>query len=88
MKARRLIQGASFGPETLKVIGQTFDEAWDSIAANFGDNPVAIEAARLKLANAVLGAAREESRDVKALKRDALAAMLLGEPLREREISN
>src|SRR5262249_27330899 len=28
MKARQLIDGASFGPEALKVIGQAFDDAW------------------------------------------------------------
>jgi hypothetical protein len=30
-----LINGASFGPDTLRVIGQAFDEAWEAIAGNF-----------------------------------------------------
>jgi hypothetical protein len=38
MKARKLIDGASFGPETLKVVGQAFDEAWTQIAGNFGND--------------------------------------------------
>jgi hypothetical protein len=50
MKGRQLIDGAAFGPETLKVVGQAFDEAWTEIAGNFGSNPSEIEAARLKLA--------------------------------------
>jgi hypothetical protein len=77
MKARQLIMGASFGPETLKVIGQAFDEAWADIAGNFGSNPLEIEAARLKLANAVLSAASEASRDPEALKRSGLETMAL-----------
>jgi hypothetical protein len=40
------------------VIGQLFDEAWDSIAGNFEKNPLAIQAARLKLANAILAEAK------------------------------
>jgi hypothetical protein len=38
MKARQLIDGASFGPDALKAIGQTFDKAWLEIAGNFGDD--------------------------------------------------
>ena len=38
MKARQLIDGASFGPEALKAIGQAFDKAWLEIAGNFGDD--------------------------------------------------
>jgi hypothetical protein len=36
MKARRLIDGASFGPAAMKAIGEAFDAAWTEIAANFG----------------------------------------------------
>jgi len=60
MKARKLIGGASLGPEALKVIGQAFDEAWADIAANFGNDPREIEAARLRLANTVLSLVNEE----------------------------
>ena len=75
MKARQLIDGASYGPDTLKVICQAFDEAWPTIAGNFGTG--AIEAGRLRLANALLSVAHEDSRDVGALKRGALEAMAL-----------
>jgi hypothetical protein len=54
-----------------------FDDAWRAIEGNFGDDPRDIEMARLKLANAVLSMASEDSRDAEALKNDALQAMAL-----------
>ena len=36
MKARSIIGNASFGPDTLKVLYQAFDDAWASVAGNFG----------------------------------------------------
>src|SRR5215467_1496139 len=77
MRARRLIDGASFGPETVKAMGQAFDQAWAEIAGNFGTFPVAVENARLKLAEAMLSVATEDSTDVAALKAGALHAMTL-----------
>jgi hypothetical protein len=77
MKARELVEGASYGPDALKVMGEAFDAAWQSIAGNFGDDPQDIEKARLRLAHALLSVAREDSRDVEALKTAALAAMAL-----------
>jgi hypothetical protein len=75
MKARRLIDGASFGPETLKAVGEAFDQAWAEIASNFGD--IEIEDARLRLAEAMLSVATESSTDVAALRAGALQAMAL-----------
>jgi hypothetical protein len=76
-KARQLIDGASFGPEALKVTGEAFDAAWAEIASNFGDDPIDIEKARLRLADALLSIADEDSRDAEVLKRAALARMAL-----------
>ena len=73
MKARRLIDGASFGPATLKAMGEAFDQAWTEIAGNFGTTQV--ENARLRLAEAMLSVATEGSTDVGALKAGALQAM-------------
>jgi hypothetical protein len=73
MRARQLIDSASFGPASLKVIGQAFDRAWASIAGNFSDTQK--EAARLTLANALLSVATDDSRDAEALKDEALDAM-------------
>jgi hypothetical protein len=78
MKARQLIDGASFAPDALKVIGEAFEEAWAQIAANFGNDPKDIERARCRLAAAMLSVAKEDRRDVEALKRAALEAMALG----------
>jgi hypothetical protein len=62
MKARRLIDGAAYGPDALKALGQAFDEARASIAGNFGDDASDIERARLKLATALLSVARPRRR--------------------------
>jgi hypothetical protein len=76
VSAKRLIDGVSFGPDALRVIGQAFDAAWADIAGNFGDHPAQVEAARLKLANAILAIANEDSRDAEELKRTALERMV------------
>jgi hypothetical protein len=78
MKARHLIDGASYGPEALKVMGQAFDAAWQQIAGNFGNDQQDIEKARLRLAHALLSVASEDSRDADALKTGTLQAMALG----------
>ena len=77
VKARQLIDGASFGPEALKAIGQAFDEAWLKIARNFGNDPIDVEKARIKLAHALLSIADEDSRDVGVLKQAALERIAL-----------
>ena len=46
MRARRLLDGAAFGPEAMKAICQAFDAAWNQIKDNFGDNPTVVEEAR------------------------------------------
>ena len=77
METRQPIDGACYGPEALKAIGQAFDEAWLQIAGNFGDDPGDIEKARLTLARAVLSIANEDSRDVRILRQAALERMAL-----------
>jgi hypothetical protein len=68
----------AFGPEALKAMGEAFDQTWAEIAGNFGDSPMQIEGARLRLADAVLCAAAEGSTDVAVIKADALHVMLVG----------
>jgi hypothetical protein len=82
MRARQLIDGASFGPEALKAIGEAFDAAWAEIAGNFGNNPGDIDNALYRLAHALLSVASEDSRDVEVLKRAALGQMALDDPRR------
>ena len=61
--------------DALKVIGDAFDAAWVEIAGWFGTDPLVIEAARLRLADAVLSVASEHRHEVEALKRAALQRM-------------
>jgi len=77
MTARQLIDGASFGPDTLRALGQAFHAAWQDIAGNFGDDPQDIEKARTRPANALLSIADEDSHNVEVLKRAALQRMAL-----------
>jgi len=77
MRARALIDGASFGPDALKAISQAFDRAWSDIASHFGGDPSVTDAARIALANAMLSVASDDSRDVDVLKKGALQAMAL-----------
>jgi hypothetical protein len=77
MRARQLIDGAAFGPDALKAIGEAFDAAWSEIAGNFSNDPVEIDNARYRLANALITVASVDSRDVEVLKRGALEHMAL-----------
>src|SRR5262249_2676245 len=77
MNARQLINGAWYGPEALKAIGQAFDQAWHQIAPNFGDDPIDIQKARIRLARALLSVADDDSRDVGVLKQAGLHRMAL-----------
>lgn len=77
MKARKLIEGATYGPETLKVIGKAFDDAWSEIAGHFTHNGLQAQSARLKLAHALLAVARDDSRDSDELKNAALQVMAM-----------
>jgi hypothetical protein len=74
MRARKFIQGATYAPETVKVLCQAFDEAWASIAQRYSGERE-IERARLRLANSVLSVAAQNGRDVQALKQSALLHM-------------
>ena len=77
MKARKLIEGATYDPPTLATIGEAFDRAWSEISSHFTDDAEQIERARIRLAHAVLAVAGEESPDPEILKRHALEIMAL-----------
>ena len=74
-----VIEGASFGPDTLKVIGQAFDQAWADVDDAF-PTPLAKKAARLFLANALLALATADSRDVGALRLYGMQALAVKYP--------
>ena len=73
MKARELIDKASFGPTTLRAIYQAFDDAWSEIAADYS-NEEASEA-RTRLAKALLSVENAGNTDAGTLKRLALELM-------------
>jgi hypothetical protein len=80
MSARRIIEGAAFGPVVLKVAMQAFDEAWSSVAGRFG--PDEHDSARQALAESVIAATREDSADVPRLRDAGIRAMQIKFPSR------
>lgn len=78
MKARQLISDGSYGPDELKLLCTAFDDAWSSVAANFGEDLLEIEAARLNLANIILSFRHNDIRDADHIKNSALQIMALG----------
>jgi hypothetical protein len=58
-RAHHLFSSASCDPDTLNMLGEVLDEAWASIAIDFGDDFREIEAARIQLATIVLDLARD-----------------------------
>jgi len=77
MRVARILAGCTYGPETLKVIGKAFDDAWATIADHFAGDAQRTEAARERLAHAVLIAATEDSRESEPIKTLALQIMAL-----------
>jgi hypothetical protein len=75
MKARQLIENSTYTPQQLKVIQAAFDGAWARIAPDVNNRPDSIEAARLKLAEAVLAVAQDGFADPENLKERALGVM-------------
>ena len=75
MKARQLIDGAAYPPEVVYAMGKAFDQAWKEIARKFADDAKRTEEARLRLAEAVISIAAEDSTHIGTLKRGALQAL-------------
>ena len=75
MKARGLIADAAYAPADVKILCKAFDEAWKVLAPEIGSNVTAIEAARLRLPNLILGFAKDGVGDGEQIKRDAIQIM-------------
>ena len=68
----------SYGPDALHVLNQAFDAAWADIAGFYGDDPLVVDIARNKLADALLRAADQIGcSDIDALRKAALTTMAL-----------
>jgi len=77
MKARALIDGAPFGSETVKAIGEVFDQTSVRIKMIFGNDHDAVEAARIRLAEAILSVSTEGNTDVEDLKNRTIVELVL-----------
>jgi hypothetical protein len=75
MRARQLIAASSYAPDVVGAMFKAFDAAWDQIKANVGTDALAIDRARVDLANVILALARDGERDIQKLTNDAIAAM-------------
>lgn len=80
MPIRKLIDNASFAPETLDVIYRAFDLAWAEVAPRLGTDPTAIEFARTRLAQIVLAQSPSEPTDPLPIKTAAVAAFVSALP--------
>ncbi len=66
MRARRIIDGAAFGPEVIRTASKAFEAAWREVADRFDANTH--EAAWESLAKAIISAIREDSLDSDVLR--------------------
>ena len=73
MRAREIVEGASFPPHVMKVVRDAFDGAWSAVEDQFrGVSSGELEQARLAMAKAVLAATTQDSTNVEVLKVEAL----------------
>jgi hypothetical protein len=68
-----LDKSSSFDPDTLKLLGRAFDEAWDDIGGNY--TKALIEDRRTRLARIILELAGNGERDLIDLKCMAIEIM-------------
>src|SRR5262245_639448 len=74
---KRLIDGASFGPNALEAIHTAFDAAWAEIVGHFRGDGGSVRAARCRLAKAPRSAGSMDSREPEALTQAARRTMAL-----------
>jgi hypothetical protein len=77
MRARQLIGGSAFPPEKLKMIFESFDDAWAELASEVATDFDSIDFARMSLATIVLSIAAVRPIDRLQLKSAALDAFRL-----------
>jgi hypothetical protein len=83
VKARGLIGSGTFDPATLKALYKAFDDAWEQIATHVSSSADAVEAARMKLANIVLGLGQNGAQDAQAIT-DTAVQLMLADPTQLR----
>ena len=73
-RARQLLREAVYDPATVVLLAKAFDEAWAVVAPNYAA-VMAIDTARVQLANIVLSLAAEGERDPERLKERAIGTL-------------
>ena len=76
MKARQFFANASYDPDQLKALGKAFDDSWERLAPHVSSRAEAIEATRLKLADIILGLAKNGNLDPQKLAEAAVQRVL------------
>ena len=79
MRARRIIEGAAFGPDVVRTASAAFVAAWAEIEERFQDIR---DVARERLAQAIITATRDDSTDMELLRRAGLQALARAYPQR------
>jgi hypothetical protein len=74
---RSLIDTASYDPDTLKMLGQAFDDVWREMAGNYHAQAM-IEDRRNRLATIILGLADGGERDLARMKTCATKILARG----------
>ncbi|MFA5898254.1 MAG: hypothetical protein WC829_03990 [Hyphomicrobium sp.] len=69
MRVRQLIEGSTYSAEALEVIFKAYDSTWAAVSHLFPDDQ---DAARERVAHAVLIVAQPDSRDAEQLKAEAM----------------
>lgn len=75
MPIRKLLDGQSFGPERIELMREAFDRTWGLISPCVDARPEAVEAARAKLAEAILSVAKDGAAGVDEVVRRTLNVM-------------
>lgn len=81
MRTRQLIGAATVPPDSLHVLFDAFDGAWNELAADVGIDPVTVEAARSELATIMLDLANAGPIERDRLKADAVLSYRLSHDL-------
>ena len=82
MRAQKIIEGAAFGPDVLKVLSEAFDEAWAAVEGKF--QPHEHEVAREVLAIYMTTIMRNDSHDIAMLREAGVRSIQSAYPQRFR----
>lgn len=86
VKARAMLGSAIFEPAQLKVVQKAFDDAWEIVAPQVSKRPEAIEAARTKLAEFVIGLARNKSGPNAKTMTETAVQLMLADPTKYTDL--